>query len=87
MLACNAFDRIRTRNLRFCRSYERYRWLSFAVVVIVFLASHSTLAHGQATVSSIVGTVTDSTGAGVPLVEVTVTNQATNAVRMAPTNA
>lgn len=87
MLSCGIFSSTPSRNTPFCLPHERRRLSAFLIFSIIFFCFHSAPAYGQATVSSIVGTVTDSTGAGVPLVDVTVTNQGTNAVRIAPTNA
>jgi hypothetical protein len=52
---------------------------------IAVIALFATYAFGQAETGSISGTVTDATGAGIPTASITVTNQATSAVRTTET--
>lgn len=55
----------------------------FLVTLLVLLAGHAAWAQGTTSLS---GNVTDKTGAVIPGTEVTLTNQATNAVRVTTTN-
>lgn len=88
MHVCNVFGSIRSLVVNFYRCNARSALFVFTLFSIFFnVFNLGDAAYGQATVGSIVGTVSDSTGAGVPHVDVSVTNEATNAVRVAPTNA
>ena len=60
--------------------------LTLAVLVLVIALTPS-ITFGQSTSSSIVGTLTDESGAAVPGVAVTVTNVGTGVVRTVETNA
>src|SRR5579871_302362 len=60
-------------------------WSKAALVLLVILAVSNL--SGQALTGTVVGTVTDETGAGVPGATITVVNSATNLVRRTTTNA
>ena len=53
---------------------------------LLFLAARSCLLSGQSTTGTIVGSVTDPSGAVIPAVQVTVTNLATNITAGATTD-
>jgi hypothetical protein len=65
-------------------SLSKSRTGLFRLVLLVALSSASV--YGQLLKSTILGTITDSSGAVIPAVQVVVTEQGTNAVRSAPTN-
>lgn len=60
---------------RFCR------WQAVALLSAVLLVAHATIARGQVLYGSLVGTVTDSSGAAVPGATVTITQVETNQTR------
>src|ERR1035441_2573538 len=72
------------RNVLFATSRDS-RW-RICLLLILSLVLLSTIAYGQET-ASIVGTVTDPTGAAVPSAKVTITNTDTGLVRPTTSNA
>src|SRR5207302_11003568 len=69
------------------RVHQNYKELSsMAVLSGFFILMIATMSFGQVTNSSIVGTVTDASGAAVPGAQVTATKTSTNFSRMVSTN-
>ena len=58
----------------------------YLLVVAVMIAAAGTAAHAQSLFGTILGTVTDPSGAVIPAAEVTIRNNATNAERVLQTN-
>ena len=81
-------------NMSLCRrspggttgSANRKRTIVAFVLVMLMMSFGTSVTFGQATSSSIVGTVTDESGAAVPGASVTVTNVGTQAARTVETN-
>ena len=67
------------------KSLFAYPMLRMCLLLMLSLVLLSTIAYGQET-ASIVGTVTDQTGATVPNAKVTITNMDTGIVRSITTN-
>jgi hypothetical protein len=65
---------------------ENRRVLDLSILLGLFVLLISAVCFGQITTTTMVGTVTDATGAAVPNAHVTVTNTATNLTRNAQTN-
>jgi len=70
-----------------CVRKDKKGALHLAVWFGVFLMLVSTICFGQITSSTIVGTVTDASGANVPGAQVTAVNTDTNLSRTVKTNA
>lgn len=70
---------------QFLQTHRNRRHILWAIFVLALALFCETRVYAQVT-SSIVGTITDQTGATVPDVQVTLTNAATGFVRIASTN-
>lgn len=62
------------------------RQFQFPVVLIAFVLGIAVHAHGQVSAGAVLGTVSDASGALIPGVTITVTNEGTNQSRQAITN-
>ncbi len=87
LTGCNSFIRnSQARSACHADGYFKLRWLSMAVLLTTVLVGFSEQARSQAVNATLIGTVTDSSGAAVGGVKMTITETNTGVSRTSQTN-